>query len=378
MTSRRSPAGDQADADATAQGNSQAAETRAAANEPATSGPGAPAATANATEAAVSPLVTFVRRASQVESNSVLAATILLVVVIGALHPKFFALNNLLDVLQQSVYVALLAAGMSFLLAMREIDLSIGSIFGLSVISSALLMSDGLPAWIAALVGIALGAVLGLVNALIVQFIRIPAIVATLATLSLYRGLCLALSNGQQVTKLPTGSSFFRIMGGKVADIPVSVMVLVVVAILLTLLLRLTPFGYRVRSIGSNPEAATFSGISLPRIRVQVLVLMGALAGLAGVLGLAFFSSGDPNIGTGFELQAIAGAIIGGTPLRGGSATVIGAVFGAILLVVVNSGLVYFNIPANWSSFATGAVILVAVSLDSILRRRNSRAELGL
>jgi ribose transport system permease protein len=319
-----------------------------------------------------------VRRASQVESNSVLAATILLVVVIGALHPKFFAINNLLDVLEQSVYVALLAAGMSFLLSMREIDLSVGSIFGLTVISSGLLMTGGVPPWLAGLVGIALGGALGLINALIVQVIRIPAIVATLATLSLYRGLCLALSNGQQVTNLPTGSSFFRILGGKEAGIPVSVMVLVVVAIVLTLVLRLTPFGYRVRSIGSNPEAATFSGISLPRIRIQVLVLMGALAGLAGVLGLAFFASGDPNIGTGFELQAIAGAIIGGTPLRGGSATVVGAVFGAILLVVVNSGLVYFNIPANWSSFATGAVILVAVSLDSVLRQRKGRAELGL
>ena len=123
---------------------------------------------------------------------------------------------------------------------------------------------------------------------------------------------------------------------------------------MLTALLRLTPFGYRVRSIGSNPEAATFSGISIPRVRVQALVLMGLLAGLAGMIGLAFFQSGDPNVGTGFELQAIAAAVIGGTPLRGGSATVVGAMFGAILLGVVNSGLVYFNVPINWSAFATG------------------------
>jgi hypothetical protein len=136
----------------------------------------------------------------------------------------------------------------------------------------------------------------------------------------------------------------------------------------LTLVLRFTPYGYRVRAIGSNPEAATFSGISIPRVRVQTLVLLGALSGLAGMLGLAFFISGDPNIGSGFELQAIAAAVIGGTPLRGGSATVVGAVLGAILLSAVSSGLAYFDVPVNWSSFATGAVILTAVALDNLAK----------
>jgi ribose transport system permease protein len=154
--------------------------------------------------------------------------------------------------------------------------------------------------------------------------------------------------------------------------------VMIVVAIVLTAVLRFTPYGFRVRAIGSNPEAATFSGISIPRVRVQTLVLVGLLSGLSGMLGLAFFISGDPNIGTGFELQVIAAAIIGGTPLRGGSATVVGAMVGAILLGVVNSGLVYFNVPINWSAFATGAVILAAVSLDSLLRRRRRERRSGL
>src|SRR4029079_4353764 len=134
------------------------------------------------------------------------------------------------------------------------------------------------------------------------------------------------------------------------------------------------PFGYRVLAIGSNPEAAQFSGISIARVRTQVLILVGALAGAAGVLALAFFTSGDPNIGAGFEVQAIAAAVIGGTPLRGGSATVLGAVFGAILLNVVATGLSYFSVPANWSAFATGLVILVAVGIDSLGRRRRTAA----
>ena len=130
--------------------------------------------------------------------------------------------------------------------------------------------------WLAALLGIVLGCAMGLFNAVLVQFIAIPAIVATLATLSMYRGLSQALSDGQQVTGLPAENSFFTFLGGDVLGLPVSVWVLILVAIVLTLVLRFTPYGYRVRAIGSNPEAATFSGISIPRVRVQTLVLLGA------------------------------------------------------------------------------------------------------
>ncbi len=143
-------------------------------------------------------------------------------------------------------------------------------------------------------------------------------------------------------------------------------------------MLRFTPYGYRVRAIGSNPEAATFSGISIPRVRVQTLVLIGALCGLAGMLGLAFFISGDPNIGTGFELQAIAARSSAARRCAAAAATVVGAVLGAILLSAVNSGLAYFNVPVNWSSFATGAVILTAVALDSLIRGRRRHARQGL
>ena len=267
---------------------------------------------------------------------------------------------------------------MAFLISMREIDLSVGSMFGLALVVAALFMQDGMNPWLAALLGILLGCAMGLLNAVLVQFIAIPAIVATLATLSMYRGLSQALSDGEQVTGLPAENSFFTFVGGDLAGLPVSVWVMIIVAIVLTVVLRFTPYGYRVRAIGSNPEAATFSGISIPRVRVQTLVLVGGLCGLSGMLGLAFFISGDPNIGTGFELQAIAAAVIGGTPLRGGSATVVGAVLGAILLSAVNSGLAYFDVPVNWSAFATGAVILAAVALDSLIRGRRRHRRTGL
>jgi ribose transport system permease protein len=318
------------------------------------------------------------RRALEVESNSVLVATIALIVFIGILHPDFLAWGQLKEVVQNSAYVGIIAAGMAFLISMREIDLSVGSMFGLALVISALLMQHGMNPWLAALIGVLLGCAMGLFNAILVQFVAIPAIVATLATLSMYRGLSQALSDGEQVTGLPAGNSFFTFFGGDFAGLPVSVWVLILVAIVLTVVLRFTPYGYRVRAIGSNPEAATFSGISIPRVRVQTLVLVGGLAGLSGMLGLAFFISGDPNIGTGFELQAIAAVVIGGTPLRGGSATVVGAVLGSILLSAVNSGLAYFDVPVNWSNFATGAVILAAVALDSLIRGRRRHRRTGL
>lgn len=321
---------------------------------------------------------TAVHRLIDLESGSVIVATMLLVVAVGIFHPGFFAIAQLTQVLQQASFIALLAVGMAFLLAMREIDLSVGSMFGLTLIIGALLIRDGLNPWLMVPICVLAGAGLGLVNAVLVQYIKIPAIIATLGTLSMYSGLAEALANGQQIVGMPISNSFFTILGGNELGVPTSVWVLLVIIIVLTVVLRLTPFGYRVRAIGSNPDAATFSGISIPRVRVQALVLMGALSGLAGVLGLAFYDSGDPSIGTGSELTAIAAAIIGGTALAGGSATVLGAAVGAILLGVVSSALVFFNVPLNWTAFATGAVILLAVGMDSVLRqsRRRRRARL--
>jgi ribose transport system permease protein len=312
------------------------------------------------------------RRAVRAPSASVVAATLALVVVIGLLRPDYLQTSQILDVLQASTYVGLLAAGMAFLISMREIDLSVGSQFGLCLISVAILISNGWNTWVAAGAGILLGGVLGAINAVIVTYVRIPTIVATLATLSVFRGLAIAMANGTQVTGLPVADPFFDIVGGKVLGIPFSVIILAVVVIAVGIAMHHTPFGYRVLAIGSNPDAAQFAGISVARVRTQVLILVGLLAGIAAVLGLAFFTSGDPNIGGGFELEAIAAAVIGGTPLRGGSGTVVGAAVGAILLNVVATGLSYFNVPANWSAFATGVAILLAVGIDSIARRRRS------
>lgn len=313
------------------------------------------------------PLVSRFLRANEA---SVTLATVGLILFIGVLNPSFFQVGQLVNIVQQAVFIAILAAGLTFLMSMRELDLSVESTFALTLVSAALLMKAGLNPWLSALLALGLGLGLGGVNAVVVQYFKIPSLIATLATLSMFRGLVFALSNGQQVTGLPLDHPFFSVLSGNFLGLPLPIWFLLALIAVLSIVMGKTPYGYRVRQIGSNPAAASFSGIPVARVRVQSFMLAGLLAAVAGLLGLSYFTSADPNIGGGFSLSAVAAVVIGGTPLRGGVGTVPGAVLGAILLTVVTSGLVYFNVPANWSQFATGLVILVAVSLDSLVRNR--------
>jgi ribose transport system permease protein len=322
-------------------------------------------------------------------SFSVLIAVALVLVLLGIAHPSFFTLGQIQDVLQGSVYVGVMACGMAFLIAMRLLDLSVSSILALTAGIGALLMNAGWNPWLAALGALVAGAAMGAFNGFLVVTIRINALLATLATLYVYNGLNQGLTDSNTVILGYTTSdvaikgnhaatsSFFTIFNGNFLDIPVAAWLMLGFALILTLILVFTPFGYRVRSIGSNPEAAEFSGISIPRVTYQAFILVGVVTGLAGLLILLFFKDADPSVGGADNLLAIAAVIIGGTPMRGGSGTVFGAMVGAILLTgLVQSALPYFNIPDDWSQFALGTVILVAVAVDSILRASRRRGAL--
>jgi ribose transport system permease protein len=303
------------------------------------------------------------------DETGVTAILVVLVLGVGLLHPAFLVADNLLSTARSAVFVGLMAAGMVFALAMREVDLSVGGTFALTIVAGAILMRDGVTPWLAVPLMLVLGLLLGVANGVITTYARIPSFIVTLATALLYRGIALALANGKQIFELPQDSSYFTWFGGKSLGAPTSLWVLVVSTAVLTVVFTRTRFGAQVRAIGSNPEAAAFTGLPVNRVRIQALGLSGLMAGVAGVVALAFFMSGDPTLGTGFELTAIAAAIIGGTPLAGGRGSVPGAIVGALILAVVTSALVFFRIPINWTSFATGGVILFAVAADAGLRR---------
>jgi ribose transport system permease protein len=307
------------------------------------------------------------------DETGVVGVLVILVVGVGVFRPGFLDTDNLLSTGRNAVYVGLMAAGMVFPLAMREVDLSVGGNFALSMVVGAVLMRDGVPPWLAVPLILLLATALGAVNGLITTYARIPSFIVTLATALLYRGIALAFAAGKQIFDLPRDSSFFVYLGGKVFGIPSALVVLVLLGALLTVLFTRTRFGAQIRAVGSNPDAAALTGLPVNRIRIQALAMSGLMAGVAGTLALAFFMSGDPTLGEGFELTAIAAAIIGGTPLAGGRGSVPGAIVGALILAVVTSALVFFRIPINWTSFATGAVILVAVAADAALRRYRSK-----
>jgi ribose transport system permease protein len=329
------------------------------------------------------PLGPPLKRLFSFEELGITIALVVLVGVIGAFHSNFLSKNVLLNTLQTASFVAIIAYGMVFLLAMGELDLSVGGTFAFSTIAGAQLMARGgidLNPWLALLLAIIVGAGLGALNGILASLLRLPLIIITLGTLSAYGGLATVMSNAGPVENLPTGGSFYTALGGNWLDVPAAAWTALVLVVVLTFAFTKTRFGTMVRAVGSNRQAATFSGIPSGRIRLYAAVLTGALAALSGMLSLAYFQGADPTIGgTSLALQVIAAAIIGGTAISGGTGTVPGALLGALIVSVINAGLLFFAIPSNWSEFVTGAVIIVAVGTDSQLRhRRATRAMQGL
>ncbi len=306
-----------------------------------------------------------------------IAALVVMMVVIGIARPRFLNPVNLLTILGNTTFQGMLSLGMVFLLAIREIDLSVGWMFNFSAVIAALMMVAGFNPWLAALAGICFGALLGLVNGVIAVGLRLPTIIVTLGTFSMFQGLSLVVNNGRAIVPADQSSSFFTLISTKIGIVPVVALVFVLLAIGLHLVLRCTRFGYRVQAVGSNPEAARLAGIPNALVRLQTLVLMGAISGLSGSLYVGFRGAIDPNEGSDFALVVIAAVIIGGTPLSGGYGTVIGAVIGMLIIQVISSGIIFFGIDATWSTFVTGAVIVLAVALDQLVKYQRSRHAAG-
>lgn len=308
------------------------------------------------------------------DETGVIVALLALVVIVGVLRPTFFAPVTLVQQLSGAAFIGMLALAMVFVVVIRDIDLSIGWMFNFSAVIAAKAMVAGIDPWLGAAIGIAFGAMLGLINGLLAVWLRIPVIIITLGTLSAYRGLSLVVNESRAVVPVDKSSAFFALFDIRLFDlIPFVAILFLVLAIALHLLLHQTRFGYRVQAIGSNPEAARLGGIPVDRTRILVLVLMGAVAGLTGATFLGFREAIDPVTGGDYLLPVVAAVIIGGTALSGGRGTIIGAVIGALVIQVITTGILFLGVDVKWSTFVTGAVIIIAVAVDQLVRRQRER-----
>ena len=283
---------------------------------------------------------------------------------------QFMQPTNLLQVARQASSYGIMAVGMVLLLSMGEIDLSVGAILTLVNVVTAVALREGMPMPLAVIIGLMTGATCGLANGLLGVLLRIPAIIVTLGTMSVFRGLALVLSKATPVGHFPKDNLLFDLGGGDALGLPTSVLVMLAVGLGGHALLNHTAFGWRAQAIGSNGQAARFSGIPLDRYRVAAMTIMGLVAGIAGVMELAFLQSGSPTTGQGYELYVIASAVIGGTALTGGSGSVVGGILGALLIAVIRNGLVLLAFSAYWGTVVTGAVIIAAVAIGGWVKRQ--------
>jgi ribose transport system permease protein len=322
-----------------------------------------------------SPFQAGLKRFIRLDEFGVLIGLLAICLALTIAAPTTFPMpTNLLLVVRQASNIGIMALGMVFVISMGDIDLSVGSIYNLTLIVTAWLMADNglkMNVWPAVAIGLLVGALCGLVNGVLSIWLKLPTFIVTLGTMSIYKGLGLVICRASPITNFPKNNFFFDVIGGNILGIPGSVVIWLVVAVALFLLYSRAAFGRRACAIGSNLQAARFSGVRVNQTRVIGMTLMGLISAISGLSALAFLQASDPNLGVGYEMFAIASAIIGGTAFSGGKGSIIGAIIGSLIIAVIRNGVVLLGISMYWNSSVTGTVIIAAVAIDYFIKRRS-------
>lgn len=290
----------------------------------------------------------------------------LLVLVAGlAAVPNFASSSNVTNMLVNAAILAIVGYGMTLVIAVRGIDLSVGSAQALAACVAAAAVNSMGPV-VGALVGIAVGAALGLVNGLLVTHLRVPGFVATLSTMSVFRGLVLLFTGGAPIMIASVG--FKSVATAKVLGIPVPFLVAAALGVAAWFVLDRMRFGKHVVAVGGSPEAAVDTGISVNRVLLLAYLTAGATAGIGGVLLASQLGVVNGSVAAGLELQAIAIVVLGGTSMAGGRPRIVGTFVAALLLTMINSGLNLLNVPSFYQYVALGALLIFALSIDGAQR----------
>jgi rhamnose transport system permease protein len=303
-------------------------------------------------------------------------ALLLLLLATTLQNPLFlFGPDGLRDLLLTPSILIVLAVGQAVVLITRNIDLSVGSILGLSAWLTGRLFLDfpGVPIWLVFIAGIALGGVLGLINGVLVAFAKAPALVITLGTLYIYRGFNVMWADSKMINASDIPKDFLRFGVDTVLGIPNLAIVALIIVILAAWYLKYRPGGREFYAIGSDPAAAKLYGLNVTRRILVAFLVCGALAGLAGVLFAARYGTIDSQAGSGLELSAVAAAVVGGVAIFGGSGSVVGAAVGAVLLITINRALPILGVQDFWQRAVVGVLIIGAIVLDRVLAHRQSK-----
>jgi len=296
---------------------------------------------------------------------------LVMVVTMACLSPAFLTTGNMLNVLRQAAPIFVLAAGQMLVILARGIDLSMDSVAALSGVVVATMLEQEMPVAAAMVTGLAIGAVLGLLNGLVVTKIKLPPFVTTFGTLLLFKGLTVLYIDGKVIWGFPEAFRFFG--AGRIGAVPAVIFVALAIFACFHVLLRYTTFGRKLYAIGANPEASRVSGIKIDRLLVAVYVISGVLAAFACELYISRLNSAKSDIGEGFSMDAIAATLIGGTSFEGGIGTIEGTLTGALIIILLRNAMNLLGISPLWHGFVTGAVMVLAVIGDGLLRRAATR-----
>ncbi|WP_243229481.1 ABC transporter permease [Microbacterium sp. CIAB417] len=314
----------------------------------------------------------FLKR--QLQQSLAFGTLVVLVIFFAIASPNFFTFSNIATVLLSTAVIGILALGTTFVIITGGIDLSIGTGMALCAVMTGVFITNwGLPVWVGVLGGIATGVLMGLINGVNVTFLHLPPFIATLAMMMIAGGLALVISGVAPIYFSTSAPDFKRIaLGTIIPGIPNAVLITAVLAIIAGLVLSKTLLGRYTFAIGSNEEATRLSGVNTRRWTILVYMFAGAFTGVAGIVIASRLDSAQPQIGTGYELQAIAAVIIGGTSLLGGRGSIIGTVIGALIMSVLVNGLRILSIQTEWQNVVVGVVVLLAVFFDSLRNRQRT------
>ncbi len=304
-----------------------------------------------------------------------IAVLIVLVVAVTTLkNHNFIEANSLQQLLSGAALIALLGVGETLVIVTRNVDLSVGSVLGLSAyLVGDLFKYHHIPAWLGFVVGIAVGAVCGAVNGFVVSVLRVPSLVVTLGMLYVIRGIDGVIVNGDRIDPDAIPSAFSQVGYKNLFGIPWLAIIVALVVIIAGYAMRSFRASRDLYAIGSNPDAAALAGVPIGRRVFTAFVISGTLAGAAGALFLALHTQIDNSGGLGYELTVVAAAVVGGVAIFGGSGTVVGAALGAVLLNTINQALVASRISAFWNQAIAGALLLAAIAFDRWLLIRNTK-----